>query len=224
MTAKGPEKPSLEPLPLPEAPPTSVDSWWRTQSATMALLKHAYGMIENAEKRLADQEKRLRQLEDLAATDPLTGLMNRRGFENFFEHELARIRRGNSPGSVLVLVDLDYFKAINDSHSHLAGDACLKLVADHLLKSIRLVDGAARFGGDEFALLLAQTDMEKSQTRVQRIKQALNGMKLDWQGKKLHFGASIGVAAITKECSFATAFRAADAALYDDKKNRRKRD
>ena len=154
--------------PLPSEPETpealrkSADGWWRTQSATMALLKHAYGQIGASEKRIAEQDRRIRELEDLAATDPLTGLMNRRGFEKFFELEQARIRRGHSPGALFVLIDLDRFKPINDTYGHLAGDECLKLVSAKLLQSIRMLDGAARLGGDEFTLLLTQLDPDKT--------------------------------------------------------------
>lgn len=202
---------------------TALDSWWRTQSATMALLRHAYQKIEDSERRIEAQEKRIRQLEELAETDPLTGLMNRRGFEKFVDLELSRIRRKHSPGALFVLVDLDRFKQINDIHGHQAGDDCLGLVAEHLLKSIRFADGAARFGGDEFALLLTQTAPEKAMDRVEKIRQVLNDMRLDWQGEKLHFGASIGIAPATPESDFNALYKEADKALYADKQDRRQR-
>ncbi len=202
---------------------TAFDSWWRTQSATMALLRHAYQKIEEAERRLEAQEHRIQQLEELAETDPLTGLMNRRGFEKFVELEMSRIRRLHSPGALLVLVDLDRFKQINDINGHQAGDECLKLVADHLLKSIRFADGAARFGGDEFAILLTQTAPEKAMARAQKIRQVLNDMRLNWQGEKLHFGASIGIAPATPESDFPALYKQADTGLYADKQDRRQR-
>lgn len=202
---------------IPDERPSAVDSWWRTQSATIALLKHAQGRIDNIERELALREERIRQLEDLADTDSLTGLMNRRGFEKFFAHELARIRRHNSPGGLLVLVDLDHFKQINDSYGHQAGDACLAVVADQLLQSIRIVDGAARFGGDEFALLLTQTDAGGVMARMQKIKQKLNKLHLEWHGEKLHFGASLGAAIVTGDSTYEGIYCAADKQLYADK-------
>lgn len=197
------------------------DSNWRTQETTLAMLKLAYDQIETAERMIADQEKRIRQLEDLAATDPMTGLMNRRGFETFFAHEHARIRRHNSPGALLALIDLDRFKQINDTHGHQAGDACLKLAAEYVLKSIRIVDGAARFGGDEFALLLTQTDPEKAMVRIYQVKDMLDSMHLDWQGVRLSFGASIGTAPIGEDSAWEAAYMAADKALYADKSARK---
>ena len=132
---------------------------------TQALLRDALARLQAAEQIIAAQEKTIRELEDIASTDLLTGLMNRRGLESFFEQELSRMRRGTSEGAVLVMIDLDGFKAINDTYGHKAGDECLKEVATQLLNSIRISDGAARFGGDEFAILLTQTDPKKVLSR-----------------------------------------------------------
>lgn len=202
-------------------PSLSVDSWWRTQSATMALLKHAHGVIDGAEKRIADLERKIRELEDLASTDPLTGLMNRRGFEQFFSLEAARIRRGHSSGAVLVLIDLDRFKEINDTHGHQAGDKCLQLAARALMDSTRLTDGAARLGGDEFVLLLAQTTPELAAKRIALIREKLDALEISWEGRQLRFGASIGAADVTGRADLARAYRNADKALYGDKKIRK---
>lgn len=194
---------------------------WRTQSTTIALLKQAYDQIETAERRMAEYESRIRQLEDLAETDPLTGLMNRRGFERLFEQELSRIRRHQSPGALFVLIDLDRFKPLNDLYGHQAGDACLRLVAEHLMKSIRLADGAARFGGDEFALLLTNADPERALVRVQQVRETLNTMHLTWEGDDLCFGASIGSEPVVATSTYDTAYQTTDRALYVDKKARK---
>ncbi|TAL30584.1 MAG: GGDEF domain-containing protein [Alphaproteobacteria bacterium] len=212
---------AASPAGAPSAPDDNLLTAWRTQSTTVALLKDAYDQIEAAERRIAEYESRIRQLEDLASTDPMTGLMNRRGFEKFVEHEMARIRRLHSPGALFVLIDLDKFKPLNDLYGHQAGDACLRLVADQLIKSIRVVDGAARFGGDEFALLLTQTDPEKAQVRVNQVRDTLNNLTLIWEGDELHFGASIGCEAVGADSTYAKTYQAADRALYADKKARR---
>lgn len=203
------------------SPDTDLLNAWRTQSTTIALLKHAYDQIEMAERRIAEYENRVRQLEELAETDPLTGLMNRRGFERLFEQELSRIRRHQSPGALFVLIDLDRFKALNDLYGHQAGDACLRLVADQLMKSIRIADGAARFGGDEFALLLTNTDPEKALVRVQQVRDTLNDIHLTWEGDDLHFGASIGSDPVTPISTYTSAYQTTDRALYADKKARK---
>ena len=211
------------PPPAALQPTAQIDGLWRTQSATMALLKHAYSKMEEAEARIAAQERRIRELEDLAATDPLTGLMNRRGFEKFFDQEMARIKRGAAQGSILALIDLDRFKDINDTYGHLAGDACLALISKVLLANIRIVDGAARLGGDEFALLLTQTDPEKALPRIEKIKKALDNIHLEWQGDNLLFSASIGICAVTAHSNYAQSYNSADQALYVDKSGRKRK-
>jgi diguanylate cyclase (GGDEF)-like protein len=206
---------------LPDVLRKSADGWFRTQSATMALLKHAYSQIGASEKRIAEQDKRIRELEDLAATDPLTGLMNRRGFEKFFDHELARIHRKHSPGAMFALIDLDLFKHVNDTHGHLAGDACLELVSKKLLQSIRMLDGAARLGGDEFVLLLTQIEPENAAIRLEKIREAINDLTLVWKGQKIHFGASIGIALVRENSTYTNIYQAADKSLYADKEQRK---
>src|SRR5690606_27008570 len=116
----------------PVPPSACVDSWWRTHSATMALLKHTCAQMEEAEQLIAKQEARIRQLENLADTDCLTGLLNRRGFERLYAREQACMQRRGNCGAIFVLVDLDAFKSINDSCGHLAGDTCLRMVAGKL--------------------------------------------------------------------------------------------
>lgn len=190
---------------------------------TQALLRDALARLQAAEQIIAAQEKTIRDLEDIASTDLLTGLMNRRGLENFFEQELSRMRRGTSEGAVLVMIDLDGFKAINDTYGHKAGDECLKEVATQLLNSIRISDGAARFGGDEFAILLTQTDPKKVLSRVQSIRSVLNSVAFKWEGQELACGGSVGTAPVNvSDKDFSVAYLAADTALYVDKTARKK--
>lgn len=198
-----------------------LDRSWRNKGTTVALLRNAYNKLEDAEKLIAEQERRIRALEDIASTDPLTGLINRRGFEKFFDAERARIRRGHSPGALFVLIDLDKFKPINDTHGHPAGDACLRLVADILVKSIRITDGAARFGGDEFALLLTQTDPQAALVRVHQVRAALNEMELPWNGHRLQFGASLGSMPVSAHSEYTATYGGVDLVLNQDKRTRR---
>ena len=216
------ERKASEPLlPTPEDLKKSADGWWRTQSATIALLKHAHSQIEASEKKIAEMDRRIRELEDLASTDPLTGLMNRRGFEKFFEMEQARIRRQHSPGALLILIDLDLFKPINDTYGHLAGDACLQEISRRILQSIRMLDGAARLGGDEFALLLTQLDPEKEAIYMEKFRNLLDSISFEWQGVKIDFGATIGTAHVTAEGSYTNVYNVADTNLYISKNKRR---
>lgn len=193
-----------------------------SEDITKALLREAMARLQEAERTMAAQEKRIRELEAEVSTDVLTGLMNRRGLEEFFEQELSRIRRGTSQGAVLVMVDLDGFKAINDTYGHQAGDECLKQVSKKIMEEIRFTDGAARFGGDEFAILLTQTDPKKVYSRVRSIRNALNSVAFKWEGQELSCGGSLGSAAVSPDDDgFSNAYLKADAALYADKADRK---
>jgi diguanylate cyclase (GGDEF)-like protein len=185
-------------------------------------LRHTEDRLAEAERLIAEQERRIRQLEELADTDMLSGLMNRRGFERFFGTELARMQRHHSEGSYLLLIDLDLFKKINDEYGHQAGDACLKEVAKILTGSTRIVDASARFGGDEFAVLLTQTDADRAAERIQTLRDLLNSITVEWNGKTLRLGASIGGAPVRKDSTLEAAYREADKRLYMDKHNRKR--
>ncbi len=109
------------------------------------------------------------QLELLALHDPLTGLANRRKFAERFDYDMARATRASLPLSLL-MVDIDHFKAINDSHGHLAGDTCLKALATRLTANVRAVDLVARFGGEEFVVLLPEMSARQSIVAAERIR------------------------------------------------------
>lgn len=167
-----------------------------------------------AEKRINDQEVRIRELENLAATDPMTGLLNRRGFEKLFAQELSRTRRYNTAGGILMLLDLNDFKLINDTYGHQAGDACLKKVADYLKARLRPIDGAARLGGDEFAVFLSQTDTIEA---AEEIKATLKNLFIVWEGQKIPFSLSAGFTRVNANNSYDNACQNADRELYADK-------
>lgn len=208
----------------------ALDNLWETQGATMALLKHASRQIREAESAIkarddmiAEQERRIAALENLAMTDEMTGLFNRRGFSNDFDREISRVKRGTSKGGVFLLIDLDKFKPINDTHGHQAGDACLKLVAEALQSTVRDTDTVARFGGDEFAVLLTNTTPDQAFERIHTIRQSLNNLTLIWQGDKIDIGASMGFVKYTgDDTDFGRAYDLADKALYADKDLRRR--
>jgi diguanylate cyclase (GGDEF)-like protein len=168
---------------------------------------------------IARHEERIEQLEALATTDELTGIANRRGFYNTFSVELARCERGLSSGGLIVMIDLDNFKSINDMHGHAAGDACLRLVAQTLADEIRPTDSAARLGGDEFVLLLAGADRNGAAARVQTIAWQLNHLSLVWEGKEISIGASIGMRDYATGATAESVLGAADLAMYATKKH-----
>ena len=156
------------------------------------LLDEALAKLAEAEERLAEQQERIEYLESLAQTDELTGLPNRRGFNSQFRRTLAAARRQGGIGGVMVMVDLDGFKAINDTHGHLAGDAYLRHVARFLAARVRDHDVVARLGGDEFAILLTGVDEATGTQRAHELAQAANADVMTWEGVRLPIRFSIG--------------------------------
>jgi len=161
-------------------------------------------------------------LRALADSDGLTGLGNRRLFEEALEREVGRARRGGLPFA-LILTDVDFFKKYNDRYGHVAGDACLRRVALAIASGARRpADLAARYGGEEFALILPDTDLDGAMAVAEMIREAVAGLQIDHadspQGRVT---LSLGVAAghpATEPDQLASAWvEAADAALYDAK-------
>jgi diguanylate cyclase (GGDEF)-like protein/PAS domain S-box-containing protein len=172
--------------------------------------------LEDANRKLAEANARL---EELATTDPLTGLKNRLVLQQKMTEEFDRTRRYHSPLS-LVLMDVDRFKAFNDTFGHMDGDEVLREVARLLTECARGPDVVARFGGEEFAILLPNTDVEGAATLAERFRVAIESAP--WKRRRVT--ASFGVAAVIPEMTDAAALiAAADAALYRAKQSGRNR-
>lgn len=197
---------------------TSQRATERALETTVAMLNQAQAELEANRVQIELLKSQLFELETVATTDLLTGLKNRRGFEDNFARELDRTRRGKSIGGVLVVIDLDSFKAVNDSYGHLAGDACLKQVAAVLLEEIRVMDTASRLGGDEFVLLMTDSTQELLLTRVQNIAWKLNHLILAWGDINITISASVGMKPYHKDDTAEAIFAEADQSMYMDKK------
>ncbi|MDO9623277.1 MAG: GGDEF domain-containing protein [Pseudomonas sp.] len=162
----------------------------------------------------------MRQLEDLVATDELTGLFNRRYFLRFANSELQRLQSGGQHG--LALIDLDYFKRINDAHGHAAGDRVLQTFASVAQTCLRDGDIIARYGGEEFVLLLPNTQADQFSACCERLREAFNqaeplGIKVDT------LSLSIGMTLLTMHDDLDEALQRADQALYRAKRSGRNR-
>ena len=156
-------------------------------------------------------EERLRHLAD---HDQLTGLFNRRRFEEELKRELARSGRYHSHGAVLS-IDIDNFKSINDSAGHAAGDAVLREVASLLDRRFRASDIVARLGGDEFAVLLSAAEVNEARAAAHDLLATIHGSNTVFGGKPLRVTASIGVAAFeSDDATAAELLTGADLAMY----------
>ena len=154
------------------------------------------------------------EVQKLAITDALTGLYNRRGLFELGRHEIERTRRFGHPLST-IWVDVDNFKHINDTYGHQIGDRVLKAVAECLNKNTRDVDILGRYGGDEFAILLPETDLPVAISVAERLRKQVAGTSVTVDGSPVDVSVSIGVSKVTEEISgLEPLFKSADAAMY----------
>jgi diguanylate cyclase (GGDEF)-like protein len=157
----------------------------------------------------------IRQLEEASVRDALTGLHNRRYFNDSAGQLFASMKRGQLE-FVVGMLDLDYFKRINDSHGHDAGDAVLKAVSMVLEGCVRETDILARMGGEEFCVLLVNTTPEGSLSMFERMRAAIEAAEIPFDGRQLRVTASFGVCTIAKE-RLQLMVSAADDLLYQAK-------
>ncbi|HEY1723271.1 MAG TPA: GGDEF domain-containing protein [Magnetospirillaceae bacterium] len=157
------------------------------------------------------------QLLNLVATDPLTGVANRRKLMERAEEEVSRAQRYNQPLTV-VMIDLDHFKKLNDTHGHAAGDQVLKTAAQACVAALRDIDLMARSGGEEFAVLLPQTPLARGLEVAERLRQAMARIEVPLGEIKITFTASLGVAELAPgDTSIDHVMARADRALYRSK-------
>jgi diguanylate cyclase (GGDEF)-like protein len=165
----------------------------------------------------------LRRLRDLSQRDPLTGLLNRRAVEQALQREWRRWRRGGQ-AFVVVVLDLDHFKKINDTHGHPIGDAVLVQTAQRLLAQVRETDTVARTGGEEFLVIMPEARGAGALAAAERLRQAIAEPPYDRAGQPLAVTVSIGLAeAGPADGDVSALLRRGDAALYEAKRSGRNR-
>ncbi len=153
----------------------------------------------------------------LSQTDDLTGLLNMRTFNLLLEKEIARVTRYAQPFTV-IMVDIDGLKSVNDQYGHTAGSRLIKIIAQSIEDCIRAADVLARYGGDEFVILMAHTSTEQARIAAERIRAAINNTSFDMNGACIASTVSIGIASFP-ECveDAAEVLDKADIALYKSK-------
>ncbi len=159
-------------------------------------------------------------LEDLARTDELTGMLNRRGIQERVSAELSRSQRHKQEMSI-VLCDADYFKRINDTYGHDVGDEALRKLAKQLQATVRVSDSVGRWGGEEFILLLPNTSIEKAYLLVERIRMRIASEPLALNGRSIKLSISCGLASTKFSNDLSSLLKCADMSLYDAKEQGR---
>jgi diguanylate cyclase (GGDEF)-like protein len=179
-----------------------------------------------AAKRIVDLQKELmesnKRLELLSITDGLTKLHNHRHFQDELARAFDESQRYNRPLS-LAIVDLDFFKKVNDTYGHAVGDEVLKAVSHIFQESIRSTDLAARYGGEEFAVMMPETDLDEAVIFAEKIRNLVESHPVETQGGRVIVTVSIGVTSVpyTRMRTAKELIVAADKALYRAKRNGR---
>ncbi|RUM31580.1 MAG: hypothetical protein DSY32_01015 [Aquifex sp.] len=180
-------------------------------------------MIENIEKILIETSKEKTIYERMALTDPLTGLYNRRIFMEMAEKELARAKRYGYNFSIL-MIDIDNFKRINDTYGHDVGDYVLKKIAEILRTNVRGADIVARFGGEEFIVMLSNTNLNNAVKKAEKLRKMIEQTPVELSsGVKLKVTVSVGVSTYKDQDSLEELIKEADVALYEAKKRGKNR-
>lgn len=197
------------------------------QQKTMMQMKEDANtdLEQKVESRTRELQRALNELAQLSNTDSLTGLANRRYFDKVTAREVSRARRSGLPLTVMI-IDVDHFKLVNDTHGHLAGDHCLTKVVSAIRSVVsRQSDLVARFGGEEFAVILPDTSPDDAMLLAERVRREIANIQTEYQGKSLTVTASIGVAgrSLPLDCTVQGLLDAADKALYSAKQQGRNR-
>lgn len=175
--------------------------------------------IERLRAEVEALRARAEAAEAAADHDVLTPALNRRGFVAAMNRAMAWCRRYEAP-AVLLYLDLDGFKGVNDRLGHAAGDAALVRVAELMLSNLRESDAVGRMGGDEFCLLMLNAGIEEGRDKALRLAGALETDGFQWQGERNELGGSFGVRAFTDQPDAETWLAEADAAMWVRKKGR----
>ncbi|HEY0923884.1 GGDEF domain-containing protein [Rheinheimera pacifica] len=189
------------------------------EAKIVALMRAEHELAASNQRLEAEVKKRTAQLEKMATTDELTELLNRREIMRLLELEIARADRQGTALSIMML-DLDHFKAINDNFGHQAGDRALKNAAENFKQQLRKTDFIGRIGGEEFLVLLPDTDISSAYGLANRIRQALEQQTTD-NSAIPSCTASIGVTQYIASDDLHSLIQRADETLYQAKSNGR---
>ncbi len=176
--------------------------------------------LADAEKKIQVQAEEIRTQQSEARTDALTGLANRRAFDDTMLQNLELVKRDGRPFSLLIF-DVDHFKQFNDTHGHQAGDEVLRSVAKTLSQVVKVSDIPCRYGGEEFALIMPSTNVDNGRIASERVRKAIEAMSVEFEDKTLQVTISVGLAEAFPGEDSAKLIRRADDGVYKSKEEGR---
>jgi len=192
----------------------------RQQSSTMQI-EELKANLKNMKKQMDISLKREKSLERDLSTDSLTGVANRRAYKIRLEQELKKFKRYRREFS-MIMFDMDYFKTVNDTYGHIVGDMCIRQVVGRIKQVLRETDFMARFGGDEFIIILPETDREVAIGVANRISQCISNARFVYRNQQIGLSISVGLSQVLEsDADPETLFCRVDDALYTAKKQGR---
>lgn len=178
--------------------------------------------VNELQKTLDKLREEARRLHQKAATDQLTGVLSYSSLMETLEHQVGKAQENGSPLCVM-MADLDFFKKVNDTYGHLVGDLVLRHTADRIQAAVRDFDMVGRFGGEEFVIVLKNTDLALAKVIAERIREEVSGTPFHTKGFNIGVTISLGAAMLRKAERMETLLERADAAMYEAKRNGRNR-
>lgn len=178
--------------------------------------------VDELQKTMDKLSEEASQLHQKVATDHLTGVLSYSSLMDALERQVNKAKQNGSPLCVM-MADLDYFKKVNDTYGHLVGDIVLKHTAKRIQAAIRSFDMIGRFGGEEFVIILENSDLVLAKIIAERIRNGIAGTPFHANKFNIDITISLGIAMLRKDDHLETLLERADAAMYEAKKNGRNR-
>ena len=183
------------------------------QQQLEARLAQLNNQIHDMESEGEQLRERLQEKHEQAVRDPLTGLHNRLAYDERVVQEFARWKRYGQ-AMVLMMIDVDHFKRVNDEYGHKAGDKALVLIADQLKSKLRESDFLARYGGEEFVVLMPETELKPAMVAAEKLRTAVEQSQFHYQGAQVSITVSAGLAQLREDDTTEKLFQRADQAMY----------